>query len=137
MGKKTRDSDGAITLHESEFAIETVPFHKVGDVALAKEILKKLVDQYPGYLWRVSVKDDKGQGIVEIINVTVSDELSTNADYAYVLHLTTIYEDPNLKCVMRAGGEILERAGLDRTMFKGQKITHVEGVPDNHQPIFN
>ena len=104
------------------------------DTALAAEITDKLAKWYPGHLWGVLFNEDGGT--VSIVCESVQHPLLTNRLYAYVLHLKTIYSDVDRKCVMRAGGEILERARLDRGAAKeGAFVTHVDGVKENHQPL--
>lgn len=103
------------------------------DLALAARITQKLSDCYPGHLWGVGFDEDGG--VVNIVCETVQHPLLTNAQYAYTLNLSRFETDTDLKCVMRAGGEILERARLDRHRFTGESPKFVDGVDKRHQPI--
>lgn len=95
------------------------------DMILAKRAADKLHNHYPGHLWAVNVNSEGGVMVVKNMNVSFL--------YGYVLHLTTVYADPGLRCVMRAGGEILERAHMAHR-YQGGQAQIVEGVLDHHQP---
>ena len=110
-------------------------FKIADDLALAARITQKLSDCYPGHLWGVGFDEDGG--VVNIVCETVQHPLMTNAQYAYTLHISRFATDPDLKCVMRAGGEILERARIDRHRFTGDIPKSVEGVLPKHQPILD
>ena len=117
--------------------IEGVPGHKLGDIQLVDRIMRKLLHHYPGYRWRVEVEDEPNVGMAYIMNRDINEELYSGAAYGYKLKLTRIYGDPDLNCVMRAAGEILERARLERgRRRRHQKVTHVEGVAQQNQPLF-
>lgn len=105
-----------------------------GNAVLAAQVMKKLTDYYPGYNWIVEIDDRPTVGMVHIYNQDVNAELWSNAPYGYRLKLETVQADTNLMCVMRAGGEILERARLVRGWNKGDTTTHVDGVKPHHQP---
>ena len=64
-----------------------------------------------------------------IVNMTVNEAISSDSLYVHVLHLKTIYDDPSLKCVVKAEGEILERAYLARgkNQYKDIKKISVSG----------
>jgi hypothetical protein len=70
------------------------------DYVTAKNIAEKLHQHYPGHLWAVTCEGKKG--IATIRNLMLS------TDHPYVLHLKTIFGDPHLRCVLRAGGHLLE-----------------------------
>jgi len=73
---------------------------------LGKNILAQLAKHYPGVKsgWTVTMKE--GQGIVQVTNELLSGKMG------FVMHVTKI--DPELKNVMRAGGELLERYNVLR-----------------------
>lgn len=106
-----------------------------GNAVLAAEVMKKLTDCYPGYSWVVEIDDRPTVGMVHIYNQDVNAALFSNKPYGYRLHLKKVQNDPNLACVMRAGGEILERAALARGWNKGDVPSYVEGVHLQHQPL--
>jgi len=104
------------------------------DLSLATRACELLDKQYPGYLWEVRL--DENGGVLVIINKSLNEFLSgTYMNYGYTLHLSTVYNDPSLLCVMRAGGEILERADQPRGWWKGDAPSNIEGVKQKHQPI--
>lgn len=118
-----------------DIKIEPVPFHKLGDIATVKRALKVLKDHYPGYYWRVGINDDRTGGVLYIMNMDINAALWGGQPYGYVLKLKTVYQDPDLKCAMRAGGEILERARLFRGRNQGDEPNHVDGVDPMNQPV--
>lgn len=114
---------------ETESAIHSVKGHMLGDVSLAKRAADMLNKHYPGHLWAVFVDTETTGGILVIRNLAIS------FNYGCVLHLSTVNNDPDLRCVMRAGGELLERARMKRGWWNGRQPTHIEGVPDKDQPL--
>lgn len=74
---------------------------------LIRQCAEKLLQAYPTHPWYVKMSSDKG--LIYIYNMLVSIE------YGFVLKTAQVQNDPELKCVVRAGGEILERAFLSRT----------------------
>jgi len=114
---------------ETKYKIEPVEGHPLGDVLLAKRCAEALNRHYPGHLWAVHINDEALGGVLVIRNLAVSFR------YGYVLKLDRVYNDPNLTCVMRAGGEILERARMSRGWWDGEYATHVEGIRPQDQPF--
>lgn len=106
-----------------------------GDAALAAQAMKILVDHYPGYYWIVEIDDRPSVGMMNVYNQDVNAALFSNAPYGYRIFLRVAYGDPSLKCVMRAGGQILERANLNRGWNKGDAPKRVDGVRPQHQPF--
>lgn len=98
------------------------------DVVLAKNAAELLNKHYPNHIWAVHVNSTKTGGIMVIKNLLVS------ATHGYVLHLTNVNNDPTLKSVIKAGGEILERAGLVRGANQWVRPQFVEGVQARFQP---
>jgi hypothetical protein len=98
------------------------------DVILAKQAADTLNRHYPGHLWAVHV--DSIGGVMHVKNYNVSFK------YGYLLKLHHVYTDPDLTCVMRAGGEILERCAHRRGWYQdGFTPTHIEGVRPQDQPF--
>lgn len=105
-----------------EQIIHGVEYHELGDIVLTKRIADTLNDHYPGHLWAVHLNDESLGGIVVIRNMAISGQ------YGYILKLCRIYADPELKCVMRAGGEMLERAKMNRSEWNTEFPEHTEGI---------
>ena len=78
---------------------------KTAETAFGMRVLEKLLREYPGYNWHVEV-NFAGQVC------TVRTEFG--GQWGYVLHLEAIVNDPDLKLVRWAGGELLERFNLSR-----------------------
>ena len=110
-------------------------FQVADDLDLASRIVKKLTDHYPDHLWGVLFDEDGG--VVRICCETVQHPIFTNRTYAYTLKLSRFDTDPDLKSVMRAGGEILERARIHRGRWNGEYPTHVDGVKNQYQPLLD
>ncbi len=110
--------------------MSNVPGHGFSDddMMLCGRVADKLNNHYPGHLWATHLNSDKLGGILVIRNMAQSTR------YGYVLHLSTIYADPDLKCVMRAGGEMLERAKMSHE-WDGEMAQHVEGIDAKEQPF--
>lgn len=108
---------------------------KGGDAVLVARAMKKLIDCYPDYWWRVEIDDRFFVGMVYILNLDINAALFGGNSYGYKLHLKAVQSDTNLISVMRAGGEILERARLTRGRNKGETPTLVDGVKSQHQPL--
>lgn len=97
------------------------------DEILAKRCADMLNQHYPGYVWAVNVNATPTGGCIFIKNFSVSYR------YGYVLHIEKL--DAKLRKVINAGGEILERARLNRGKWREEELLHIDGVPDKHQPI--
>lgn len=111
------------------YEIKTFDGHgyDANDEILAKRSADLLNQHYPGYLWAVNVNATEKGGVMFIKNFSVSYR------YGYVLHIEKL--DTKLRKVVTAGGEILERARLNRGKWKEEELLHIDGVPDKHQPI--
>lgn len=118
-----------------EINIEPVEGHQLADLELATRAVNLLAKNYPGYHWRVWLHDDEFGGVMYVINMDVCAALFSNNLYGYVLKLSRVYGDPSLRCVLMAGGEILERARLIRGRSNGAEPTHVDGIKPGQQPI--
>jgi hypothetical protein len=106
-----------------EQEIHSVDCHELGDIWLTKRIADKLNDHYPGHLWAVHLNDESLGGVVVIRNMALSGK------YGFVLKLKRIYADPSLKCVMQAGGEMLERANMSRSSnWNNEFPDNIEGI---------
>lgn len=96
------------------------------DMNLAKDIAETLFEKYPGYLWGVSVRS--GVAIIKCLNVS--------SLHGYILKYEDIVHDAGIRKreVIKAGGEILERAKLARgDRVLGEKANTVDGIA-NYNP---
>jgi hypothetical protein len=73
---------------------------------LVHSCCEKLSKEYPSNIWHVEISSDMSVVRVRCLNV--------DGQYGYTLHTTDVQNDPELKCIKRAGGEILERAFISR-----------------------
>jgi hypothetical protein len=117
---------------------DIVPVADLQGLRLASEMLKILNNHYPGYRWAVDF--DEMQGVAKIVNFTLLDPLQTREMYGYILHLKTVYEDQSnqWRKLIRAGGEILERAYMDRKAWDRHTYPKkIDGIPIKHQPLLD
>lgn len=116
-----------MTNNTTDYMVEP---HDPGDLydrELAGKIANKLNKHYPGHLWAVNVNSTETAQVCNIFDFAISSR------YGYVLHLSTIESDPALDCVMRAGGEMLERARMARGEAKGEfACGDVDGILEKH-----
>ena len=75
-------------------------------VTLAKNVGDTLHHHYPGYLWGVEV--DENGGVVKVLNLTLSGK------WGFIMKIQDLVLADDMRKVMRAGGEILERYRLKR-----------------------
>lgn len=98
------------------------------DMNMAKDIAETLFSHYPGYMWAVNVLS--GVAVIKCLNVS--------SLYGFILKYNEITHDAGVrkKEVIRAGGEILERAKLARSgrEFGQGAVTSVDGIKD-YKPI--
>lgn len=80
------------------------------DLALTKRMAEVLERHYPGHPWMVQVSHAQGVAYVKL-------PILMKRNQAYILHIDRMSMDPGLKCVMRAGGELLEKYQVPRTPF--------------------
>lgn len=78
------------------------------DVCIA--VFEDLAKQYPGYPWCVGCNHEAGTVVIDLM----VDKPPHLRNYAYQLYLSTVLGAEGQKKVMRAGGELLERFGLQR-----------------------
>ena len=73
---------------------------------LVYDVAVKLEQHYPGHCWHVAMSKDFS--VIGIRNMLI------HANYGMILHTLDVQQDPSLKCVVKMGGELLERAFLSR-----------------------
>ena len=122
--------------HEKRIGLELqgVQGHDVDlrDVDLARRMTEVLQHHYPGHAWAVFV--DSEQGVANLFNWSVSFR------YGYRLKLRDLHapgkKQANLRPVIMAGGEILERAGMVRGAWREGELLAggLDGV-DKHTNI--
>lgn len=88
---------------------------EIMNMELASVIGEYLHRRYPGYLWRVNAEIDQG-----IVNILCAD-VSMSKGCTLFCHQLINQGDAEA-LVMRAGGELLERAGLHRGRMREQEI---------------
>ena len=84
------------------------------DFDKSKEVADKLLKKYPGHAWGVQVSNRTG-----VVDIQL---MSSELPHGFRLKLTDIHSDPSLHQVMRAGGELLERAGMTRGAFRDDEF---------------
>lgn len=97
------------------------------DMTMAKDIAETLFKHYPGYMWAVNVKS--GIALIKCLNIS--------SLYGFVLKYKDIKDDAGFrqKEVLRAGGELLERAKMNRgARQEGSKVLTVDGIAD-YKPL--
>jgi len=116
---------------ETDISAEDGHLADPADKLLAAQIGEILHKHYKGHLWGIFVNSEPTGGIVNILNLRVSYK------YGYVLHLNKLYPLDNLfkQKIIRAGGEILERANMARSYSTGENAGWVEGVKKNVENI--
>lgn len=80
------------------------------DLALTKRMAEVLERHYPGHPWMVQVSHAQGIAYIKL-------PILMSRNQAYILHIDRMAMDPSLRCVMRAGGELLEKYQVPRTTF--------------------
>ncbi len=76
---------------------------------IARRMAETLHTHYPDHLWGVSA--DVEAGIATVTNLRLSGK------WGFIIKLSTLVHDVNLKSVVRAGGELLERYKMRRGRF--------------------
>lgn len=94
---------------------------------LTKQVGEHLERHYPGWLWAIE-PEPKG-GVINVRSLRISGK------WGYTLHIARIQDDPSLKCVLTAGGELLERFGFRRVRYsyaewRRREQTHGVFLPD-------
>lgn len=97
----------------------------IADVDLAKRISVVLMRDYPGWPWAVNV--DSQAGVATIHNALLSGQ------WGYRIRLVELTNDPEMRTITRAGGEILERHAISRGRLQpaelGELKRDVRGLP--------
>jgi len=99
----------------SETTNLTKEFTVLKHVKNCHEVLAK---HYPGWAWGVGVSEDGS--MTDIRNFNIS------GNRGFRLHTQNLNGDSLRKMVIKAGGEILERASISRAAFSEEKYTELE-----------
>lgn len=85
----------------------------------AKEAAEILSTAYPNHSWWVECKG----GVLVIKHFGISGTIGM------LRHMAQLVGDANARKreIVRAAGELLERAGLPRRDYRGERVTHFEG----------
>jgi hypothetical protein len=81
---------------------------------IAKEVAETLDKHYSGHAWMVTAEVE--QGIVKVWNGKLS------GTWGFIVNMADLANDPKMKIVIKAGGEILERYNLSRGKAIEQEI---------------
>lgn len=87
------------------------------DLDVSRQCAETLLTHYPGYMWAVNVENETG--MVQVRNMSLS------GTWGFNLHMINVINDPSLKKVINAGGEILERYNLARSAANEDKINDI------------
>jgi hypothetical protein len=101
------------------FEIEKAGANELLDMEKAKEVGDTLAKHYPGHLWAVAVQG----GVLAVKNLAIS------SFYGFIIkHHDSFSASDLAKKAVVAGGEMLERAGIDRTKpWDGRMAERLEG----------
>lgn len=95
--------------------------YKDANMRMAKETMRLLNENYPGYGW--SVTTDILQGVVMVSIPEVMGHI-----FKYVIHTSKIETANGMAAEVReAGGQILERFGLSRRGFRKAELIDLKG----------
>ena len=100
--------------------IATAEFDTLSEMATAKQVAEDLHSAYPGHMWAVTVRG----GAVIIKDLFVSSLWGYVLKYEALKHDAKVFKQE----VLRAGGEILERARLERGQRTDAAVTQVDGI---------
>ena len=103
----------------SVFEIEPAGHNELLDMEKAKEVGDTLAKHYSGHLWVVSVQG----GVLVVKNLAIS------SFYGFIIkHIDSFSASDLAKKAVLAGGELLERAGIDRTKpWDGRMAEKLDG----------
>lgn len=104
--------------------------HHARDLALTKRIAQVLERHYPSHPWMVEVNHAQGVAFISL-------PIIMRKGQKYVLHTDNLASDPNLRAVVRAAGEILERHNVPRSSFRLDHFLHARAAnPVNRPRLF-
>jgi len=86
---------------------------ELANMTIAKEVAECLDVHYKGHAW--GVRANVETGLVHVFNLNLSGQ------WGFVLHIDNLINDPSMKTVIMAGGELLERYNLSRSEIKPEE----------------
>ncbi len=92
--------------------------HSQQDAWWAKRIGAELVKYYPGHGWEVLV--DIRNGIARIYNLYISGQ------YGWIMKLKDVNDATFSKDIMRIGGEMLRRSGVNQDRMNPEEIAKLQ-----------
>jgi hypothetical protein len=100
--------------------IATADVDTLAEMSVAKQVAEDLHTAYPGHMWAVTVRG----------GAVIIKDLFVSSLWGYVLKINAIKHDAKVmkQEVLRAGGEILERARLERGQRTDKEVTQVDGI---------
>ena len=90
---------------------------ELANFTISKTVGDCLEKRYPGHAW--GVQGNVETGIVHVYNLNLSGQ------WGFVIKMDDLLNDPNMKCVIMAGGEVLERYNLSRSGLKETELADV------------
>ena len=93
-------------------------------VLLVKQAADLLEKQYPGWAWAIT--PDEAGGVINLHSFMLS------GTWGYTLCIGGLQADPQLRKVVKAGGELLERFGMPPGPFNRDRWLHMKrhlGLP--------
>lgn len=118
--------------------VEIIPIEQmwssIWEFEKTKLIGDTLAKVYPGYQWWVRAQANAGYFVIHCGEI--SSVMATNKPYGMVMHVSKMDDHGLLvKKIIRMGGELLERASLERGKSRGKVPTHIDGLPKQYQPM--
>jgi hypothetical protein len=111
--------------HEKDPVVESMPKDWDSEQQkIAKQAIVILLRHYPGYAWSLEFAPAVGNEQASLI-IRISD---VPTDVVYLVN----YKDmdfPDLKIIMRAGGEFLEALGLSRSKNRHDEVRGLKTTP--------
>lgn len=102
------------------------------DNALSRDVCKNaleiLTTTYPGYSWKVFVRD--GICFIRLLDRSLNGNWGMNLKLRALDHDAAVFK----RKVKYVAGEFLERSGISRRGNHDESISKVEGVPQRYQP---
>jgi hypothetical protein len=111
--------------HEKDPVVESMPADWDSEQQkIAKDAIAILLRCYPGYAWGLEFSPQVGLAQASLI-IRLTD---VPTDVVYIVN----YKDmdfPDLKIIMRAGGEFLEALGLSRSRNRHDEVRGLKTTP--------